>query len=179
MAHPWDMFHVMAAYTGTMIYNASVFWARLLTNFFESCVWRTVSSQSSHHPQEVLLAQFSLYVHKGGLKPDSFHLFHPLQVENCDSNSRLVVDEDDNDKLSLKEFNNHFLERKNVFSQQNWQSVGVQLSKLVYDMFFTEYISINSIIFVNLACRLNWWWRLIIKHNHFSVMEVHISPALY
>ena len=42
---------------------------------FEFCVWRTVSSQSSHHPQEVLLAQFSLYVHKGGLKPDSFHLF--------------------------------------------------------------------------------------------------------
>ena len=40
---------------------------------FESCVWRTVSSQSSHQPQEVLLAQFSLYVHKGGLKPDSFH----------------------------------------------------------------------------------------------------------
>ena len=37
---------------------------------FESCVWRTVSSQSFHHPQEVLLAQFSLYVHKGGLKPD-------------------------------------------------------------------------------------------------------------
>ena len=36
---------------------------------FESCVWRTVSSQSSHHPQEVLLAQLSLYVHKGGLKP--------------------------------------------------------------------------------------------------------------
>ena len=40
---------------------------------FESCVWRAVSSQSSHHPQEVLLVQFSLYVHKGGLKPDSFH----------------------------------------------------------------------------------------------------------
>ena len=44
---------------------------------FESCVWRTVSSQSSHHPQEVLLAQFSLYVHKGGLKPDSFHFIFP------------------------------------------------------------------------------------------------------
>ena len=41
----------------------------------ESRVWRTVSSQSSHHPQEVLLAQLSLYVHKGGLKPDSFHFF--------------------------------------------------------------------------------------------------------
>ena len=62
---------------------------------FVSCVWRTVSSQSSHHPQEVLLAQFSLYVHKGGLKPDSFHFLnaddsteftasrqaiHPLQI---------------------------------------------------------------------------------------------------
>ena len=45
---------------------------------FESCVWRTVSSQSSHHPQEVLLAQFSLYVHKGGLKPDSFHFIYWL-----------------------------------------------------------------------------------------------------
>ena len=45
---------------------------------FESCVWRTVSSQSSHHPQEVLLAQFSLYVHKGGLKPDSFHFIFIL-----------------------------------------------------------------------------------------------------
>ena len=43
---------------------------------FESCVWRTVSSHSSHHPQEVLLAQFSLYVHKGGLKPDSFHFIY-------------------------------------------------------------------------------------------------------
>ena len=43
---------------------------------FESCVWRTVSFQSSHHPQEVLLAQFSLYVHKGGQKPDSFHFLN-------------------------------------------------------------------------------------------------------
>ena len=47
---------------------------------FESCVWRTVSSQSSHHPQEVLLAQFSLCVHKGGLKPDSFHFIHDLWI---------------------------------------------------------------------------------------------------
>ena len=36
---------------------------------FESCVWRTVSSQSPHHPQDVLLAQFSFYVHKGSIKP--------------------------------------------------------------------------------------------------------------
>ena len=39
----------------------------------ESCVWRAASFHSSHHSQEVSLAQFSLYVHKGGLKPHSFH----------------------------------------------------------------------------------------------------------
>ena len=36
--------------------------------------------------------------------PTSNHL-HPLQIENCDSNSRLVVDEDDNDKLRLERLN--------------------------------------------------------------------------
>ena len=40
---------------------------------FESCVWRAVSSHSFHHPQEVLLVQFSLYVYKCGLKPHFFH----------------------------------------------------------------------------------------------------------
>ena len=29
-------------------------------------------------------------------------LLHPLQVENCDSNSRLVVDEDDNGEFRLE-----------------------------------------------------------------------------
>ena len=36
---------------------------------FEFCVWRTLSSDSSHNPQDVLLAQFSLHVHTGGLNP--------------------------------------------------------------------------------------------------------------
>ena len=53
---------------------------RNLGSKFESCVWRTVSSHSSHHPQGVLLAKFSLYVHKGGLKPDSFHFCSTVQV---------------------------------------------------------------------------------------------------
>ena len=50
---------------------------------FESCVWRTVSSHSSHLPQEVLLAQFSLYVHKGGLKPDSSHFISDTIHTTC------------------------------------------------------------------------------------------------
>ena len=55
---------------------------------FESCVWRTVWFQSSHHPQEVLLAQFSLYVHKGGLKPDSFHL-HTNTYPDCSNTGNM------------------------------------------------------------------------------------------
>ena len=35
-----------------------------------------VSSQLSHLLQEVLLAQFSLHVHKGDLKHHSFQLFY-------------------------------------------------------------------------------------------------------
>ena len=41
--------------------------------------------------------------------PTSNHL-RPLQVENCDSNSRLVVDEDDNGKFRPEKFKKtHFL----------------------------------------------------------------------
>ena len=69
---------------------------------FESCVWRAVSSHSSHNPQEVLLAHFSVYVPKGGLKPRSFHFHYAVLLLgylkkirtspwglNCDSNSHL------------------------------------------------------------------------------------------
>ena len=34
--------------------------------------------------------------------PPTLINFHPLQVENCDSNSRLVVDENDNGKFRLE-----------------------------------------------------------------------------
>ena len=46
-----------------------------------------------------LLYQFmAIFVN---LSPTSSHL-HPLQVKNCGSNSRLVVDECDNDKFRFK-----------------------------------------------------------------------------
>ena len=38
--------------------------------------------------------------------PTSNYLY-PLQVENCDKNSRLVVDEDDNGKFRLERVNVH------------------------------------------------------------------------
>ena len=50
---------------------------------FESCVWRAVLYHSSHYPQEVLLAQFSLYVHIGDLKPHSFFFRLYVKVFQC------------------------------------------------------------------------------------------------
>ena len=64
---------------------------RLQSVNFESCVWRAVSSHSSHHPQEVLMAQFSLYVHKGSLKPVHFFSFHFISFHlkpECQSGGR-------------------------------------------------------------------------------------------
>ena len=49
-----------------------------------------MSSQSSHHPQEVLLARFSLYVHKGGLKPDSFHFSNIKTLYMTSSSGRFL-----------------------------------------------------------------------------------------
>ena len=40
--------------------------------------------------------------------PTSNHL-HPLQVENCDSNSLLVVEEDDNGKFRLERVNEEYV----------------------------------------------------------------------
>ena len=61
---------------------------------FESCVWRAVSSHSSHHPQDVLAAQFSLYVHKGGLKLHLFYFIRPcIYVALGTYQSSLIVSE--------------------------------------------------------------------------------------
>ena len=45
---------------------------------FEFCAWMAVSSHSSHHPQDILLVQLSLDVHKGGLRSHSFYHFTNL-----------------------------------------------------------------------------------------------------
>ena len=66
--------------------------------------------------------------------PTSSHL-HPLQVENCDSNSRLVVDEDDNGKVRL--------ERVKV----NPRDV-LNLSHAIHDVLGETWISSHH-------C---WWW---------------------
>ena len=50
--------------------------------------------------------------------PTSRHL-HPLQVENCDSNSRLVVDEDDNGKFRLERVKHTFTSQQLQFKELN------------------------------------------------------------
>ena len=56
--------------------------------------------------------------------------FHPLQVENCDSNSRLVVDEDDYGKLRLERVNGLVKQSKNDYSRaQLWMLRQILMSK--------------------------------------------------
>ena len=52
------------------------------------------------------------------LSPTSSHLYS-LQVANCDSNSRLVVDEDDNVNLGLKGLNSSYLQAKGWIVKTN------------------------------------------------------------
>ena len=56
---------------------------------FESCDWWEVSSHSSHHSQEVLLAQFSLYLHKSCLKPDSVHFICHVSLNGQPANNEI------------------------------------------------------------------------------------------
>ena len=68
----------------------------------------------------------------------SSHL-HPLQVENCDSNSRLVVDEDDNGKFRLERvlsvIENEMSVWWVIFSHLKlWLAVGIDLqTHCIYD----------------------------------------------
>ena len=59
---------------------------------FKSCVYRAVSSHPSHHPQDVILAQFSLYVYKGGLKPHSFYFISIHWATICPELSPIKCD---------------------------------------------------------------------------------------
>ena len=67
----------------------------------ESCVWRTVSSQSSHHPQDVLLAKFCLYVHKDGLKPDSFPFGRHKFLEHLNNHQSTITITDEWSRNSI------------------------------------------------------------------------------
>ena len=57
---------------------------------FESCVWRTVSSHSSHHPQEVLLAQFSRYVHIGAIHFTSMKEIYILGMKQSQQQEKIL-----------------------------------------------------------------------------------------
>ena len=127
---------------------------------FESCVWRTVSSQSSHHPQEVLLAQFSLYVHKGGLKPDLFHfIFATAEItEGC---------------LSLKDCGllNHVLKYSWLLhGRQRWLSQWWQLA--VRNSALTKKLPVEFCLF------LQTWPMCLGNSSHIFFLHQAISGYL-
>ena len=98
---------------------------------FESCVWRTVSSHSSHHPQEVLLAHFSLYVHKGGLKPDSFHFFSKRSNITLQG-KRYIIKIFTHLKLCLANATHNFKWVKNSYICANWFGTYANLAILTF-----------------------------------------------
>ena len=60
------------------------------------------------------------------LPSTSSHL-QPLQVENCDSNSRLVVDEDDNGKFRIErvEYQHFQMNRHKLNNESNFHPIEV------------------------------------------------------
>ena len=63
---------------------------------------------------KIFMKLFYLYIAiSSNFQPASSHL-HPLQVKNCDKNSRLVVDKDDNGKLRLERVKREVIVRLNV-----------------------------------------------------------------
>ena len=65
--------------------------------------------------------------------PSPNHL-HPLQVENCDSNSRLVVDEDDYGKVRLERVKNVYIHTGHIDGQMVTKTVFIIRSSLNSDL---------------------------------------------
>ena len=107
--------------------------------------------------------------------PTSSHL-HPLQVENCDSNSRLVVDEDDNGKRRLERVNIHIL--YSVWRQRCrfivWYQI-IRLFRLHFTLrslgLFSCAISTSRRAYSPAAILAHWTHR---KHCHLCPAVTHL-----
>ena len=83
----------------------------------------------------------------------SNHL-HPLQVENCGSNSRLVVDEDDNVKSGLKGLNVRLWRLKSIHTQKE--------NKYLYYIVHAHNIGIiATTIPIAKLMKLSWFYKII------------------
>ena len=68
------------------------------------------------------------------LSPTSNHLL-PLQVEIWDSNSRLVVDEDDNVKFRLERVKTGSLCSTNVIARQGISNISLSIDRVIPVMY--------------------------------------------
>ena len=72
--------------------------------------------------------------------------FHPLHINNCDSNARLVLDEDDNCKFRLKRVKGYLINNKPDISV-NFKSVSEvkiivdKYSRPIFDDIFVKLIN--------------------------------------
>ena len=80
----------------------------------------------------------------------SSHL-HPLQVKNCDSNSRLVVDEDDNGKFWPERVNITFRPERlldpynaEIFMYKPWRSKGFSIFEIIINVLVSFPINLKA-----------------------------------
>ena len=121
---------------------------------FESCVRRAVSS---HHPREVLLVQFSLYVHKGGLKLHSFNLFRPrtyVHLTHSHIHSNLVPPGYKPQSIQMSHRDQPLSERRVILNDLNLQrKTDAASQKLVlFPKSQSNKTCVFSITFVMISC---------------------------
>ena len=71
--------------------------------------------------------------------PTSNHL-HPLQVENCDSNSRLVVDEDDRlERVKALKYLTINFHNAEIFMYKQWRPKGFFQFKIIINVLVSSF----------------------------------------
>ena len=138
---------------------------------FQSCVWREVSSHSSRHPQEVLLAHFSLYVHKGGLKPYSLiyshHCVYALRAQyHCESFSHLMYWSDLR-KIANKLIPRYYVNGVGPFAYSTLHLDNQQISYATIQFAFTvRFAFLCRVVFIVFLCE--WVIAMIDRKCHVS-----------
>ena len=125
--------------------------------------------------------------------PTSNHL-HPLQVENCDSDSRVVVDEDDNGKIRLERVNGQI---RFAFTGQEiprYENYRMWSTFIIITSFFLKYKTlvwrwgdrngeITKIMLKNeQMCERQWLGVCVIMSLHTLwdvAKKIHVCPTIF
>ena len=103
-------------------------------------------------------------------KPRWNHL-HPLQVENCDSNSRLVVGEDDNGKFRLERVLSQYCVKTN-----HTLIYYPHIRMVLHDTFLTILWNLTTALSWQTRCVTSWPIRIPSKHETYTQCWFNAGP---